>query len=110
MKDGEFQLLLKPYSLEALAEALGVEVTCKHHQSRGTGGELWRAPSRRGKKRVFDATRVARWTPACRAGGACANANSPRSRKSAGARVPRRVPCPLQNDGTSQPALPYGYP
>jgi len=26
MKDGEFQLLLKPYSLEALAEALGVEV------------------------------------------------------------------------------------
>ena len=27
MKDGEFQLLLKPYSLEALADALGVEVT-----------------------------------------------------------------------------------
>ena len=27
MKDGEFHLLLKPYSLEALADALGVEVT-----------------------------------------------------------------------------------
>ena len=27
MKDGEFRLLLKPYSLEALADALGVEVT-----------------------------------------------------------------------------------
>jgi CheY-like chemotaxis protein len=27
MKDGEFLLLLKPYSLEALADALGVEVT-----------------------------------------------------------------------------------
>ena len=27
MKDGEFHLLLKPYSLEALAAALGVEVT-----------------------------------------------------------------------------------
>ena len=27
MKEGEFQLLLKPYSLEALAEALGVEVS-----------------------------------------------------------------------------------
>ncbi len=27
MKDGEFDLLLKPYSLEALADALGVEVT-----------------------------------------------------------------------------------
>jgi CheY-like chemotaxis protein len=27
MKDGEFRLLLKPYSLEALADAIGVEVT-----------------------------------------------------------------------------------
>ena len=27
MKDGEFRLLLKPYSLEALADALGVEVS-----------------------------------------------------------------------------------
>jgi CheY-like chemotaxis protein len=27
MKDGEFQLLLKPYTIEALADALGVEVT-----------------------------------------------------------------------------------
>jgi CheY-like chemotaxis protein len=27
MEDGEFQLLLKPYSLEALANALGVEVS-----------------------------------------------------------------------------------
>ena len=27
MKDGEFELLLKPYSIEALADALGVEVT-----------------------------------------------------------------------------------
>jgi CheY-like chemotaxis protein len=27
MDDDEFQLLLKPYSLEALADALGVEVT-----------------------------------------------------------------------------------
>jgi PAS domain S-box-containing protein len=27
MKDGEFHLLLKPYSLEALADALGVEIT-----------------------------------------------------------------------------------
>ena len=27
MKDDEFQLLLKPYSLEALADALGVEVS-----------------------------------------------------------------------------------
>ncbi len=26
MKDGQFGLLLKPYTLEALAEALGVEV------------------------------------------------------------------------------------
>jgi DNA-binding NtrC family response regulator len=27
MRDGEFHLLLKPYTLEALAEALGVEVS-----------------------------------------------------------------------------------
>jgi CheY-like chemotaxis protein len=27
MQDGEFHLLLKPYTLEALAEALGVEVS-----------------------------------------------------------------------------------
>jgi CheY-like chemotaxis protein len=27
VQEGEFQLLLKPYSLEALADALGVEVT-----------------------------------------------------------------------------------
>ena len=27
MSDGEFQLLLKPFSLEALADALGAELT-----------------------------------------------------------------------------------
>jgi hypothetical protein len=31
MKDGEFNLLLKPFSLEALAEALGVDLT---HEAR----------------------------------------------------------------------------
>jgi hypothetical protein len=29
LKDGEFRLLLKPYSLEALADALGVETETK---------------------------------------------------------------------------------
>jgi hypothetical protein len=29
MRDGEFRLLLKPYSLEALADALGVESASK---------------------------------------------------------------------------------
>ena len=34
MKDGEFDLLLKPFSVEALADALGVEVTQDLRQSR----------------------------------------------------------------------------
>ena len=33
MQDGEFDLLLKPFSVEALAEALGVEPTQDTHRS-----------------------------------------------------------------------------
>ena len=99
----------------------------------GTGGELWHAPSWRGKnaspaadrRHTFtfpaDSNAVAVWRAsvaflptsliapargtcrrhprcplpamqACRVGGACANATAPRSRKSGGASLPRRVP------------------
>jgi hypothetical protein len=34
MDDGEFGVLLKPYTVQALANALGIEVQAREHQNR----------------------------------------------------------------------------
>jgi hypothetical protein len=58
---------------------------------------------------IVSARSAGKWrisaTQACRIGGVCASATSLRSRKSGGARLPRRVPSPRSGFGEPCQAL-----